>query len=173
MKDIPGFEGLYAITDKGEVWAYPKTSYYNFGRWKDGRFLKSWLIGNGYKMVILYKEGIRKNFLVHRLVAMSFVPNPNGFNEVNHIDGDRLNNNFSNLEWVDSKSNKKHAWEKGLYNHKGSNHYLSRFTDKDIRKIRNIFNAGKMSQRSIARQYGVHQMTISHIVRYKTWKHVI
>lgn len=66
----------------------------------------------GYLYVGFNIEGKRKNFAVHRIVANAFIPNPNGYSEVNHKDYDRTNNNVDNLEWVSSSQNKKHAYEK-------------------------------------------------------------
>lgn len=69
---------------------------------------------NGYITTDLYKGGKRTTARVHRLVAKEFVPNPENKSEVNHIDGDKHNNNASNLEWVTKKENCAHAWENGL-----------------------------------------------------------
>jgi hypothetical protein len=116
MRDLPGYEGLYAATDEGRIWSYQKTSSEKGGRpWKP-RFLRPWLIGNGYQMVILSDSERRKNkFLVHRLVAGAYIPNPENLPEVNHKDANRLNNRPDNLEWCTSKENKRHAWNLGLY----------------------------------------------------------
>ena len=73
--------------------------------------MKPWDNGNGYKVVSLLKDGKRKNFYVHRLVAEHFIPNPNGFKEVNHIDYDKSNNNVMNLEWTDRASNVRYSAE--------------------------------------------------------------
>lgn len=70
--------------------------------------------GNGYLQVSLNSNGKRKNFYVHRLVAISFIPNPNKLPEVNHIDGNKSNNSVNNLEWVTSNDNKRLAAETGL-----------------------------------------------------------
>ena len=66
----------------------------------------------GYLYVNFNIEGHRKNFAVHRIVANAFIPNPNNYPEVNHKDGDRTNNNVTNLEWVSSSQNKIHAYQK-------------------------------------------------------------
>lgn len=68
----------------------------------------------GYLAVDLYKDGERKTKRIHRLVAEAFLPNPDNKPEVNHIDGNRYNNDVSNLEWVTSKENCRHAWDNGL-----------------------------------------------------------
>lgn len=68
----------------------------------------------GYLTTDLYRNGKRKKARVHRLVAEEFVPNPYNKPEVNHKDGDKHNNNASNLEWVTKKENCRHAWNNGL-----------------------------------------------------------
>ena len=94
MKDIKDYEGLYAITRDGNVWSY-----------KSKKFLKPMLDKNGYHKVILYKNGKGKNFLIHRLVAKAFIPNPNNLPEVNHKDEDKSNNCVENLEWMSKIDN--------------------------------------------------------------------
>ena len=69
---------------------------------------------NGYLAVDLYKDSERSTKRVHRLVAEAFVPNPDNKPEVNHKDGNKRNNDASNLEWVTSKENCRHAWDNGL-----------------------------------------------------------
>lgn len=107
MKDIIGYEGLYAVTREGLVWAYPKKSRLQ------GRWLKSTINRFGYEYVCLFKDGKRKNRYVHQLVAEAYVGErlkPH----VNHIDGNKLNNHADNLEWVTPKENKIHAFSTGL-----------------------------------------------------------
>jgi uncharacterized HNH endonuclease L245 len=77
-----------------------------------------WTDNVGYKQCNLYKDGKKKYVRVHRLVAELFVPNPNNLPQVNHIDGNKLNNHYTNLEWVNNSQNTKHAFDNGLISKK-------------------------------------------------------
>lgn len=94
-KDIEGYEGRYQISNFGRI-----ASLLPYYKSKTGeRHLIKTSITRGYETVGLVKDKKRKNFLVHRLVAIAFIPNPNNYKEINHIDEDKLNNNVTNLEW--------------------------------------------------------------------------
>lgn len=94
MKDYTGYNGLYAITSCGKVWSY-----------KSQKFLKAYDDGHGYLFVRLYKDGVGKNFNVHRLVAETYLPNPDNLPCVNHKDECKTNNALSNLEFCTYKYN--------------------------------------------------------------------
>lgn len=91
-KDIDGFEGKYQVNQNGEILNTVT------GKISKGSVDKL----TGYVRVNLY-NGNNNMFLVHRLVAESFIPNPNGLQQIHHIDGDKTNNHVSNLEWVSIK----------------------------------------------------------------------
>lgn len=91
-KDITGYEGLYQISNYGDV-----KSFHNYGNQKE-RIMKL-CIKKGYYEVGLRKNGIKKYYLVHKLVANAFIPNPNNLPCINHKDENKLNNNVNNLEW--------------------------------------------------------------------------
>ena len=93
---IKGYESLYEVSDKGRV--------KSIGYGKD-RILKLLRDRGGYLHVYLYKNGEKKMYLVHRLVAKTFIPNPDNLPEVNHKDEDKTNNSVQNLEWCDRKYN--------------------------------------------------------------------
>lgn len=121
-KDIDGYEGYYQVSNFGNIKSLEKTiknsgTFSGFYKTKE-RILKPRKNKdrNGYYELSLKKDGKEKRFKVHRLVACAFIDNPYNKPEVNHIDGDKSNNCFLNLEWVTSKENKKHAWDTGLNN---------------------------------------------------------
>lgn len=109
-KDIK-FDNSYEISNKGNVLS--KYSYYGnkyLSKIDNPHLLKLTIHNNGYRMVNI--KG--KKYLVHRLVAQAFIPNPNNYPCVNHIDGNKLNNNADNLEWCTYKHNWKEAVKLGL-----------------------------------------------------------
>ena len=100
FKSVPGYEGLYEVSDTGIVVGIERTIKTNTGieRRIKRREMIIRLTNRGYLSVRLSRNGENKPFLVHRLVAAAFHPNPDQLPQVNHIDGNRLNNNASNLE---------------------------------------------------------------------------
>ena len=120
-KDIKGYEGLYQVSNCGRVKALTKfNNYYNSiynelkTRIRKERIITFRKTNNNYLQVQLWKNSKRKNCLVHRLVAQSFIPNPENKPQVNHIDGNKQNNNVENLEWATRNENMKHAFKTGL-----------------------------------------------------------
>lgn len=105
-KPIKDYEDLYMVSNTGLIKSL---------HWNKEKILKQVIRSNNYKyyFVGLLKEGKRKYFAVHRLVAQAFIHNPNNYTQVDHLDGNKLNNNVNNLEWVTPKENTNRAWEKG------------------------------------------------------------
>ena len=100
-KDIEGFEGLYQVSNMGRVKSLGNGKSNN----SKERILKPGKNSNGYLHVILYKDGIKKDYTVHQLVGNAFLSNPQGYKELNHRDEDKTNNNADNLEWCSRSYN--------------------------------------------------------------------
>ena len=93
-KDIPGYEGLYGVTKDGKVYSF-----------RTKKFLKPAVDKGGYLYVCLTNNKTKKTYLSHRLVALTYIPNPNNYPQVNHKDENKQNNHVSNLEWCTNKYN--------------------------------------------------------------------
>lgn len=156
---IPGFEGIYEIDTNGNI-------FNSKGIMKPHK-------KNGYLAINLTKGGVQKHFYVHRLVAKTFIPNPEGLKEVNHIDANKHNNNLSNLEWCDRKHNLRHSYDKGL-KRCGETHGMHKLTELDVMKIRKEYVKGdrKHSLHALGKKYGVSWCTIQAIVTKRLWSHV-
>lgn len=102
-KDVVGYEGFYKVSNKGNVRSVVRKD--SIGRKCGGRKRKHFCREGGYPEVNLYKDGLRKQKLIHRLVAEAFISNPNDFPEVNHKDENKKNNCVENLEWCTSEYN--------------------------------------------------------------------
>lgn len=97
MLPVKGYEGLYSVLEDGRVYSHHRERIMGYSR------------SNGYLRVCLWKNGVQQTFRVHRLVAEAFLPNPNNYPEVNHIDKDRANNRVENLEWCSKSHNMTHC----------------------------------------------------------------
>ena len=106
---IKGYECLYEVSTFGRVKSL------NYRHTKKEKILRYNINSSGYKYVILCKNGKAKNFSIHRLVAIAFIFNSEKFIQVNHIDGNKLNNDVKNLEWCSCVQNIEHAWKLGLF----------------------------------------------------------
>lgn len=142
-RDIAGFEGLYRVSNYGRVKSLERVVVVTR---KSGKTLECPLpekilkqdVGNSnaYR-VTLSKDGNTKRYLVHRLVATAFIDNPLNKPQVNHKDGNRLNNLYINLEWVTGSENMIHAYKNGLQVPiREKNHYKCKLSDEDVRFIR-------------------------------------
>lgn len=115
--DVPGYEGLYAISNFGRAKAYAKTYFcgnYPVKRTKEEHLMKQGVHRDGYMKIPVIKNGKSGQFLAHRLVAQLFILNPANKKEVNHKDGNKSNNHYSNLEWSTRSENIQHAFDTGL-----------------------------------------------------------
>lgn len=161
-KDITGYSGVYQVSTHGRVKSFKRAK---------GQILAPSLSGRKeaqYFKVSLHPGG--KPCLIHRLVAMMFIPNPSNKPHINHKDGDKLNNHVSNLEWCTEKENHTHAMDMGLIP-LGEKHGNSKLRRADVIAIKHRIKTGE-SGYSIGKDYAVHYTTVNAIQSGKTWKHV-
>lgn len=108
-KSIPGYDGQYDVSNVGRVRSYYRTE----GR--PHKVLKTFLHPLGYMILRLFKDGEYKNWRVHQLVALAFLPNPDNKKIVNHKNGVKHDNKVDNLEWVTKHEDIQHAYDIGLH----------------------------------------------------------
>ena len=179
-KEVEQFVPQYDLSE--EIWSEcPLNNSYlvsNLGRvkrlqyitthnrvWKE-RILTNTLTKDGYLKVGMKVDNDQKDVRVHRLVTMTFVPNPNNLPEVNHKDGNKLNNHVDNLEWATSSQNQQHAVENNLQPIH-VNTYKGKFTEEQRNAIINEYNNTDVSIRKLAEKYNVYHSTISSIINNK------
>ena len=163
-KDIQGYEGLYMVSNQGRVKSI-----------RGNRVLKKRLTYDGYVKVTLTVDYKAVDKRVHRLVAEAFVPNPNKLETVNHIDGNKENNDARNLEWCDRHEQMQHAYRLGLKKPlAGVKNPIAKLTEDDIRYIRANYKRQSREFGTVAlgRKFGVDNSIIGKIVRGISYKDV-
>jgi hypothetical protein len=163
---IAGYEGLYEVSDMGNVRSIPRPS-------TAGGLLKQTHSHGGYMKVCLSKGNHVRTCAVHRLVASAFVDNPNHKPEVNHLNGDKSDNRAANLDWCTRSENEAHAFavlgKKPNAPWKGkARRFARRFTDEQVRAIRK----DSRPLRVIGMEYGVSKTAIRDIKAGKNYQEV-
>lgn len=162
-KWIPGFEGRYDVSTTGTFRSYVPDGHC--------RIIQPFKRKNGYPAL---KLG-RKQFSCHRLMALTFIANPDRLKEINHRDGDKANFALDNLEWSTRKLNLQHASRMGLLRPnpaRGEAAKKSHLTNEDVLAIRREYATGETTQRKLAERYGVDRYAIYAIVNRRTWTHI-
>ena len=162
-----------------EVWEPYLYNYEisNLGRIRNVKtqhILKPSLTGHGYLacVVSMGKKGKWHSIKIHRAVAETFLPNPNHLPQVNHKDGNKLNNIVDNLEWCDNQYNTTHALHLGLrVPVKGEAHTNHKLTKEDVVFIRTHYipRDHQFGIRALSRRFGVHHETIRHALHGESW----
>jgi len=156
-KDIEGWKN-YEVSDCGQIRrkacmiTYPQ----GFQCFYKQRLLKPEILRNGYQRITVSEGNLQKRYMVHRIVAMHFISNPTGKPYVNHIDGNKVNNRASNLEWCTPSENERHSYD--VLGKAPSGRSL---TDSQADEIRSL--KGIMGCRRLGSRFGVHKSTILNI----------
>lgn len=168
-KSVVGYEGIYEVSDTGKIKSLDRLSVHKNGKKYNikERILKDIRVGD-YRGVQLCNNGNAKKNYLHRLVALHFVSGHSEvFKVVNHIDGDKNNNHFENLEWVTHSQNLQHALETGLNQNYGENSRFCKFPDVIVQQVKDLYDNGAFIQSEISEIYGISRMQIHRIVKRK------
>lgn len=175
--DLPDYEDYYQVSTSGGIRSKDRKvlSKNQFGAYemlRKGKVLKVTKTKQGYGEVKLTNsEGSCSTYKIHRIIASAFIPNPLEKSQVNHIDGNKLNNRVDNLEWATPSENTQHAYDTGLICRKGSKQSSSVLKECDIPFIRLWVEYG-YRYKDIAEAFGVGSTSIGNIMTKVAWSHV-
>lgn len=175
-KSISGYEGLYEVSNLGNVRSIDRVVQSRWGDCKiKGRTLKPGITKQGYFIVVLSKSGVMTALRKGRLVALAFIPNPENKPEVNHKKGIKTDDRVSALEWSTSSENIIHARDKLHMN----NFFSKRrppanqiLTDAKVIEIRSRYKNEKITQVQLGKEYGVTNAAINLVINRKNFSHV-
>lgn len=152
-----GVQSNYTLSEDGSVYNEQKQ-----------KFLKGTSVTKQNRYVKVHVDKFRP---LHRLVAEAFVPNPKNLPQVNHIDGNRLNNAATNLEWVSASANVQHAYSTGLKHNRGESNPVRILTEKNVRDIRNTSGTARQIRDHLGLRVSV--ACVKSVRNGKTWSHVV
>jgi hypothetical protein len=163
-KDIKDFEGFYQVSNLGNVKRLKGKGSVS------ERLLCRKIDRYGYVKRVLCRYGKCFFLTEHRLVANSFIENPENKATVNHINGIKTDNRVENLEWNTQLENKQNAVNSGLTNLKGNNHPRSKLTEIQVLEIKDV--GLSKTKTFLSKKYGVSRITISRIINNVNWNHI-
>lgn len=175
FKNIPGFGNYYQVDENGNIKSISRIiPHQRLGQKRvNERILKQRIDRNGYHLATLAYMGDAFVKMVHVLVALAHIPNPFKKPFINHKDGNKSNNNISNLEWCTQSENTLHAFKNGLMvMPRGEKNHSSKLTEKEVVEIKSLLSKGEITQYKIAKLFKVHKVTIFDIKHGKTWTHI-
>jgi len=153
---VEGYVGAYSISSCGKVISYSTGC---------GKIRKPFIDGSGYETVPLHLNRKTRNHRVHRMVAKEFVENPYGHKYVNHMDGNKLNNDASNLEWCTSAHNNLHARKTNLN--------PCKLSSSDVERIKELLVSTQQTLVEIGQIFGVSKTTILNVKKGKCLKRFV
>lgn len=169
-KEIAGYEGYYEVSSLGNVRTIPRT--YTHPK-KGIRCIKQHIVNkrvdkNGYILTSLSKDGKSKTFKAHRLVANTFIPNPENKPQVNHKFGVKSDNRAHQLEWSTNLENSRHARKIGLIKQSGEENKFSKLNNAQVLEIYN----SNLTTVELAEMYNTCRSNVYHIKRGLSWTHI-
>lgn len=166
-RDVIGYEGFYQVSNLGRVKSL---------KCNKPKILKAYFYRQDeYLAVELFIHSKQKPIKIHRLVAEAFLPNPDNKPQVNHIDGNKLNNRLTNFEWVTVGENVRHAYKLGLIKRKsGCEHHQAKLTEEQVRYIRKVCIPGdrKFGINALARKFVIGVQTMFRVYTRESYKDI-
>lgn len=157
MKDIPGYESLFAITEDGKVWRH-------------GHFIEPGKKKSSHYETVSFAG---KCLYTHRLLALTYLSNPLNLPQVNHKNGNKRDNRIENLEWISQAKNVRHAWRVGLnkaYPREGAKNPAAKLTEEQVRYIRKQLANPQASRVELCKVFGISYSTLKKIRNRSTWQ---
>lgn len=173
-KDVPGYEGMYQVSNMGNVRGLDRYSDSDKRQKLKGKMMAFHIHHKGYIKVLLTKNGQAKMKFVHILVAAAFIgPTPKG-KQVNHMNGKKADNRPENLEYCTASYNILHSHRKlgKTSNLQGEKHWAAKLTKKDVLDIRRLYTTGNYTHKSLANIFGVQAPAIGKIINRQHWTHI-
>ncbi len=162
-KDVEGYNGDYLISNHGRIYSEKSKIY-----------LKTAVSKKGYVHSCLCFNGKQRTFTVHKLVGIHFLYKPDWADQINHLDRNKMNNHYSNLEWTNNKLNIAHAFKTGVpsANRKGERNSMSKLSEDEIREII-ILKNNKIKGKFIAEKFGITPGHVYRIANGERWSHIV
>ena len=164
-RDIPGYEGLYQVSDSGRVRSLDRYIEYSNGKlvFYKSKIIKQSEDKHGRMVLGLYKNKNRKNYFVHSLVALAFIGERPKDHVVAHCDGNNKNNDLSNLRYDTVREN-----SIDVFRH-GQRIVTGKLSNEEVLEIRKLYKTGDYTQVDIAKMYNVKHYTIGRIIKKETF----
>lgn len=170
------YREYYEISNTGRIKSLAKfivnTGNFAGGFHKKLHYKEFFVAKDGYCITKLCRDGKCLNRKIHRLVAQAFIPNPLNLPQVNHIDGNKENNNVSNLEWCTREFNIQHAFATGLMtnNHlKGSNNPAAKINEEIVKEIRYLYDNKLMRYTDLLKKFNISADILKRVIKRKGW----
>lgn len=176
LKPVVGYEGVFEVSDIGNVKSFPRVIVRRDGKKytvRKEKILTFQVDKDGYHRVELNHQGVPIKPYAHRLAAQAFHPNPLNKEQVNHINGIKNDNRIENLEWVTKQENREHAMANGLVPDQwGLKNPINKLTEEQVFSIRRLKNNG-MKPAEISRTIGIPHSNVRNVYYGYTWTRLI